>query len=159
MNYFFLGVIAISTVFFCIETMRDLEAYDKYFDWIETAVVIIFTFEYALRFTCAPMPTLTFMLAPMHVIDLVAILPFYLEIAWRLYQRGMTLVGHGSSRMGGTRNKEIRYADVVKNSWWRTWLLFVKNYCQDRGLLVEFNHSARPFWRSVPAIARARGLG
>lgn len=49
------------------------------FEYIEIVCIIWFTIEYFLRFCVAP-NRLTFSFEVLNIVDLIAILPFYLEI-------------------------------------------------------------------------------
>lgn len=50
------------------------------FGHIETVCILWFTFEYLLRLTVAP-NRLQFICGIMNIVDLIAIIPFYLEIS------------------------------------------------------------------------------
>ncbi|KAH7724122.1 KVS-1 protein [Aphelenchoides avenae] len=54
------------------------------FEYLEIICVIWFTFEYALRFTAAS-DRLKFFTGLVNIVDLIAILPFYLELVLRLF--------------------------------------------------------------------------
>ena len=49
-------------------------------EYIDTIVIIFFTAEYAVRFLCAPRKW-KFFKNPMNLVDLLAIIPFYLALA------------------------------------------------------------------------------
>ncbi|QDU68513.1 ion transporter [Engelhardtia mirabilis] len=74
------ALILISLVTFSIETLPDLTPRaQRILDWIEAGSVAVFTFEYALRLAVAK-PRLRFATSFYGVIDLLAILPFYLSL-------------------------------------------------------------------------------
>lgn len=54
------------------------------FEYLEIVCVIWFTFEYVLRFTAAS-DRLKFFIGLLNIVDLIAILPFYLELVLRLF--------------------------------------------------------------------------
>jgi|TARA_B100001971_G_C18034612_1_gene454361 voltage-gated potassium channel len=71
-------LIIISLVSFSIETLPDLSSATKRFlDFLEVAVVIVFTIEYLLRFSLTR-PPIKYIFSFYGFIDLAAILPFYL---------------------------------------------------------------------------------
>ena len=72
-------LIVISLVTFSIETIPELDpVYYLYLGYIEIAIVLIFTFEYLLRLALLE-KRLKFIFSFYGLIDLVAILPFYLS--------------------------------------------------------------------------------
>jgi len=79
--------IAISIVAMCVETLPQLEHYAcckdgafLFFYVLEVTCITIFTVEYLTRLYGAR-DKLGFMTGPMNVVDLLAILPFYIELA------------------------------------------------------------------------------
>ena len=77
-DYLIQSVIIISLVSFSIETLPDLaESARRILRYVEIACVLIFTFEYALRILVAQ-KKLGFVFSFPGLIDLAAILPFYL---------------------------------------------------------------------------------
>lgn len=88
-DLFLITLIAINIVAVILETVDSIYLrYQFLFEIIELISVVIFTVEYAIRFwTCveneefssARYPHMKYILSPMAIIDLVAILPFYLS--------------------------------------------------------------------------------
>lgn len=76
-----LVLILLSVVSFCVETLPELYAENgrEPFKTIETVVVTVFTIEYLVRLITTFMPRIKFILQPLNLVDLLAILPFYLE--------------------------------------------------------------------------------
>merc|ERR1712227_96796 len=75
------ALIVISVVTFCVETLPMFHKKHVLFWWIlETACIFVFTIEFALRVVSAP-NTCKFMYDAYTIIDIVAILPYYVELA------------------------------------------------------------------------------
>ena len=71
------GLIVLSVVSYAIETLPDLSPRMQHLlHALEVAVVVIFTVEYALRLYVAD-KKLAYVFSPLGIIDLLAILPFY----------------------------------------------------------------------------------
>ena len=87
-DIFLVSLIALNVVVMVFETMASVKAYaGGFFRWFEIVSVAIFTVEYLLRiWTCVLDPRyaspitgrIRFALSPLALIDLAAILPFYL---------------------------------------------------------------------------------
>ena len=77
--------ILISSTTFCMETMEQFTDEDStaVFADIEIAVIVVFTLEYVLKLATCPR-VWEFVRAPLNVIDLLAIIPFYLELLMKL---------------------------------------------------------------------------
>ena len=77
--------ILISSTTFCMETMEQYtdEESTAVFADIEIAVIVVFTLEYSLKLATCPR-VWEFVRAPLNVIDLLAIIPFYLELLMKL---------------------------------------------------------------------------
>ena len=72
------GLILFSVITYSIETLPDLSDRTQHFLYaLEVVVVVIFTAEYVLRLYVADRK-LSYVLSPLGIIDLLAILPFYL---------------------------------------------------------------------------------
>ncbi len=72
------GLIIFSIVSYSIETLPDLSSRtQRFFHALEVAVVLLFTLEYALRIYVADRK-LAYIFSPLGIIDLLAILPFYI---------------------------------------------------------------------------------
>ena len=71
-------LVVISTFVWLLDTNKELNAsYANYFHALETFCMIAFTIEYALRFIAFDGNRLRYVVKPMALIDLLAILPFY----------------------------------------------------------------------------------
>lgn len=78
-DYFIQILILISIITFSIETIPDLSDSDlKILHYIELICVVIFSFEYIVRLVLAP-KKIAFIFSFYGIIDLLAILPFYLS--------------------------------------------------------------------------------
>lgn len=80
----FLGIcIALSTVAFVLETVPEFEKdpqWGEIFFISEIFFVTVFTVEICLKFWSTPQTTLQFFKDPLNVIDVLSILPFYIEM-------------------------------------------------------------------------------
>ncbi len=82
-----LGVTCLSTFTFILQTFPQFQdetdpsfgGVVKVIEILDTAAMIFFTLEYLLRLFCSPR-TWDFFIRPMNLIDLLAILPFYLSL-------------------------------------------------------------------------------
>jgi hypothetical protein len=81
----FLAVcIALSVFAFILETVPSYEqapGYGNYFFYAECFFVVIFTIELSLKFWSTPQTTLQFFSDPLNVIDILSILPFFIELS------------------------------------------------------------------------------
>ena len=84
-----LMLILISCVAFCLQTIPVFYAGEqKWWDFIELVCIVCFSIEYVARLVASP-DRVSFCAAPLNVIDLVAIAPFYIEkLAQRISQTG-----------------------------------------------------------------------
>lgn len=84
-SYFMIFTILLSTVGFVLESVpafskrRDPDA-DRTFTWIEGVTVQIFLVDYILRIVSCP-NLYKFVFQPLNIIDLVSIVPWYVELA------------------------------------------------------------------------------
>lgn len=79
---FILLCIVASSVCYIVETMPRFEHRFRQF-WLDAELffVIVFSVEYVLRFLTTPLPKHRFVLSPMNMIDLIAIAPYYAQLA------------------------------------------------------------------------------
>jgi len=83
LTIFILLLILISTVAFVLESIPSLEDNQKIWNFIEAVTSIAFTIEYLLRlyaFTAFSRHVFEFVKSPLNVLDLLAILPYYMEL-------------------------------------------------------------------------------
>jgi len=85
----FLGAcIALSTVAFILETVPEYErapGWGTYFFYAECFFVGVFSIEIALKFWSTPRTTKEFFKDPLNVIDVLSILPFYVEMVMAMF--------------------------------------------------------------------------
>jgi len=89
-----LTLIMISSVTFCLETMHNFENRpdrELIFFIIEVICIATFTLEYLLKMMTAPKLG-AFLIAPLNLVDLISILPFYLEQAASSFDMGSTRI-------------------------------------------------------------------
>lgn len=81
-------MVLVSTLTFILSTLEDLKEdhelepdslFNLTLEVIDTTVIIFFTLEYGVRFACAPRKW-KFFKNPMNMVDLLAIIPFYLAL-------------------------------------------------------------------------------
>jgi voltage-gated potassium channel len=78
-SWIVLAAILISSVAFVLESDPDLHSYHSTFHQIELWIVVIFSLEYGIRWLTVR-DRLKFMRQPLNVVDLLAILPFYITL-------------------------------------------------------------------------------
>lgn len=77
---FILGCIIVSSLCIHLESMTTLDQYEYLWASLEVLFVVVFSTEYVIRFWAAPMSSYDFILERYNLIDLVAILPFYIVV-------------------------------------------------------------------------------
>ena len=102
-----LALIVTSSVTFCLETMSTYEApqHQDAFWIIECVCIAAFTLEYGLKLVCCP-DVKKFVVQPLNLVDLISILPFYIELA-------ISSADGGSSRIFRTI-RLVRVFRVIK---------------------------------------------
>jgi len=100
-SFVVLLLIIASSTCFVVETVETVKANDRAVEimhMIETACMVTFTVEYLARvLTCSQRPrenqsVLRYLLAPMSLIDLISIAPFYIELMLGGGNSGMAVV-------------------------------------------------------------------
>lgn len=84
-------LIVVSILDFTLETVPSLERYGRWFWWSETTIVALFTVEYGIRLAAADR-RLRYVFSLEGLIDLAAILPFYLTLGDFRLIRGLRLL-------------------------------------------------------------------
>jgi hypothetical protein len=80
---FILICIIASSIAFCLETVPQLQMHQELFLQLEVFFVTVFTIEYVLRFWSSVPDKMTwqqFMFAPLNMIDILSILPFFVDL-------------------------------------------------------------------------------
>jgi len=81
LNLSSLVAIVISTITFVMESVPSLSSMAETFEIIEAICVSFFTFEYVSRLLTAP-KTMSFIFNSLNIVDVLAIFPFYIELAF-----------------------------------------------------------------------------
>ena len=71
--------IVLSSTVFCLETMEHSSQYQRVYTTLDIVCGCIFCAEYFTK--CTSAPNIRAMLTPMNLIDLIALLPFFIELA------------------------------------------------------------------------------
>lgn len=80
MSAFIILCILGSTVSFCLESLPEMEGYTNVWMGLEVFFVAVFSSEYICRFLATPLPKCKFFWEPFNLVDILAIMPFYLEL-------------------------------------------------------------------------------
>lgn len=83
LNMYVLFMIVFSTLTFCLESvysLNDTERKEHIWFVLETFVIINFSLDYAIRLLTCP-NVRSFVVQPLNIIDLIAILPYYISLA------------------------------------------------------------------------------
>ena len=83
LSIFIIITITVSTFAFVIETIPDMVKQTDTCDLIEGITSVIFTVEYVLRmlaYSVVDKNLLKFVISPLNLLDLLAIIPYYLEL-------------------------------------------------------------------------------
>eukprot|EP00732_Lithocolla_globosa_P003715 Lithocolla_globosa_v1_NODE_3086_length_1769_cov_19.748541.p1 type:complete len:455 gc:universal NODE_3086_length_1769_cov_19.748541:1573-209(-) len=109
LSSFIMFLIVLSTATFCLEsitTLSETKKQQQIWFGLETFVIMCFTLEYVVRlFTCPKL--IPFIIAPFNIIDLVAIIPYYIELIFRA-------VGSSSGTNGLAVLRIIRLVRVLR---------------------------------------------
>lgn len=91
---FFITLICVSSLVFCLETLprydNDPKAQDAFYA-VEVFAAVMFTIEYVVRSLCCP-NWRRFVIQPLNIVDLVAVLPFYLELMMPMSVAGIQVL-------------------------------------------------------------------
>jgi len=112
-----LALIFVSTLAYVLETVQALTKYTEVWYGIELVVTTLFTIEYVLRLIIVK-NRLRYMIRPMNVVDLLAILPFYLELLFpdMPTQTLRVLRVIRLARIARLRNLFSEYIEVMTNA-------------------------------------------
>eukprot|EP01135_Chromosphaera_perkinsii_P006353 Nk52_evm82s485 gene=Nk52_evmTU82s485 len=124
-------LIVIATINFLLETLPELNEYSSVWFGIETFVVVQFTIEYAVKFFTCPHKR-HFVFGWMNMIDLCAIVPYYIEVI-------LLALGSSSEISGLAVIRVIRLARVFR-------LFKLSRYSSSFGLVVKV------LWKSRDAF-------
>lgn len=101
-NIFIVGLISLNTLAVILETVKGIyEPHKKYFDLFETSSVVVFSIEYILRvWSCTETPKykapltgrIRYIFSTGAIIDLLAVMPFYLPAIFRVDLRVLRLL-------------------------------------------------------------------
>lgn len=81
-------MVVVSTLTFILSTLEDFKdeeeidpnsLFNRTLEYIDTVVIVFFTVEYLIRIICSPRKW-KFFKTPMNMVDLLAIIPFYLAL-------------------------------------------------------------------------------
>lgn len=119
---FILAIIILSTLFYILETVPALsekKIQRDFWEISELIVTVIFTIEYLIRITVVK-NRLRYFLKPMNVVDLLAVLPWYVEIVLpQLPSTSLRVLRIVRlARLGRLRNLFSEYIEVMTRALW-----------------------------------------
>jgi len=112
-NIFILLVIVFSTVCFVLETEYKQDDLASMWFGFETFAVTIFTVEYAVRIATCP-NLCQFLVAPLNVVDLIAIVPYYISIIAAVANDEMPWNSSNDAIRGTTMLRAVRLMRVFR---------------------------------------------
>jgi len=92
--FFIIACIVASTIAFCLETVPSLEKHHEVFFILEIFFVTVFSIEYIARFWASvpeKMSCTKFFFAPLNLIDILSVLPFYIGLVMTYVLKGQQL--------------------------------------------------------------------
>jgi len=160
------GLIVISLVTFSLDTLPDLSQNTKsILDWIELITVGIFTLEYILRIVAAERVS-KYVFSFYGVIDLLAILPFYIASGYdfralrifRLFRllRILKLLRYSEALGRFHRALKIIKEELIVFGIGATMVLYISSagiyYCENAAQPDQFKSIFHSFWWAVTTL-------
>eukprot|EP00803_Ostreobium_quekettii_P007277 evm.model.scf_1979.3 EVM.evm.TU.scf_1979.3 scf_1979:16973-22042(-) len=82
--------ILVSSVTMCVTTVASFSSHSNAAYYIETACIAVFTLEYVLKLVSTP-NLMEFLKGPLNIVDLLAIVPWYLDLVFATFHLGENL--------------------------------------------------------------------